>query len=166
MKTILIGTFVCPYCGASSVNEFEPFSQKYAIGECAECGAGFKVYREDLVEKKMETRRAKRKVVAKENTYDRNAQLFGFEGTSKQKNNEPEITQCPRCHSHDVRLYNSLKRTFHCIDCDSYFDRHGRAIPDPNIPQRSDSTYVRRPRWSGFTDPDDPAKDGWGNKGW
>ncbi len=166
MKTILIGTFDCPYCGASSVNEFEPFSQKYAIGKCATCGANFKVYREDLVEKKIYPRKTKREVVQKKNTYDRNALLFGFEDTSKQKNKEPEITQCPRCRSHNVRLYNSLKRTFHCIDCDRYFDKYGCTIRNPNIPQRTHHNYVRRPRWNGWTDPDNPAKDGLANDGW
>ncbi len=167
MKTILIGTFVCPYCGASSVNEFEPFSQEYAIGECAECGGNFKVYREELVVKKVESRGGKGEVVGKGNAYDRNAQLFSAsDGNSGQRTADPETRKCPRCHSDNVKLYNSLKRTFHCIACDAYFNDSGRVIPNPNSPQSVSHRDNRSIPWNGFTDPDAPAKHELGNDGW
>ncbi len=73
--------------------------------------------------------------------------------------------ECPVCGSYDVVLYNRLKSTYHCLSCDTYLSQNGSTIPSP-YQQPQQRYHGRRHGWSGFTDPDDPAKDGWGNKGW
>ena len=69
-------------------------------------------------------------------------------------------TVCPVCSSRNITLYNALKMTYHCQDCNNYWDRFGRVIY-PTI-------YVTRKGrgWNGFTDPDDFPTDGFGDSEW
>ena len=68
---------------------------------------------------------------------------------------------CPVCGSTDIGLWNELKQTFHCRDCDCYFNKYGTIIED------SAPVYIQRGSgWNGFSDPDDFPNDGYGNSGW
>ncbi len=74
-------------------------------------------------------------------------------------NNQKKI--CPVCGSTDIGLWNSRKQTFHCHECDSYFNKYGRVIND-NI----QIVHRRNNGWNVFTDPDDFPSEGFGGNGW
>ena len=75
------------------------------------------------------------------------------------KNNQKKT--CPVCGSTDIGLWNSRKQTFHCHECDCYFNKYGNVINDNiQIVHRGNN------RWNGFTDPDDFPTEGFGSNGW
>lgn len=73
----------------------------------------------------------------------------------------PQKRICPVCGSTDIGLWNEFKQTFHCHDCDCYFNKYGTIIED-RAP-----VYIKHcSGWNGFSDPDDYPNDGCGDSGW
>ena len=70
---------------------------------------------------------------------------------------------CPVCGSDNVKLWNSRKLTFHCHDCDSYFNKYGTVISD-GLSSLCYGGYGGQ--WNGYTDPNDFPTEGFGSGGW
>ena len=70
---------------------------------------------------------------------------------------------CPICGSTKVGLWNTRKKTYHCHECDSYFNRYSRLVYDSEPVIRCRNTSFG---WNGFIDPDDFPSDGFGDGGW
>ena len=130
-----IKNIICPYCGAELELEYYPDDASIYLYDCCVCGGTFKHTKEELEELAKEIRRS----------------------ISLTKVNSK---CCPNCGSSEVGLWNSLKQTVHCYDCDTYFNKYGIIRDDIRRRNRS------RGGWNGFTDPNDFPTDGFDGGGW
>ncbi len=134
-----IRNIICPYCGAELEIEYISGKAPLYLYNCCVCGGTFKHTKEELDKLVKEMKKGKNQTV------------------------QIKDLSCPNCGSNDVGLWNSRKQTYHCHQCDNYFNKFGRVIGD-NYNTRKNSGG--RSVWNGFTDPDDFPTDGFGDGGW